>query len=113
MAKRKKPLNIVCTGQVRALPALQGILCLWRVRPLAFFYQFPHLPVTPTMGRHTLRHSFATHMLEGKTEIRTIQGLLGHKDLKTTVVYTLVANLAAIQSPLGRIRLGIKRTELG
>jgi integrase/recombinase XerD len=97
--KAARPAHWLFPGQVEGRPLRAGSahrVCVQASRAAGLG---KHVTV------HTLRHSFATHLLEAGTDIRTIQLLLGHRELTTTAIYTHVApaTLETTPSPLDRL----------
>ena len=89
----------------RASDYIQSV-CIYKTVNVPFVEKKGHAGIDKRVSMHTLRLSFATHLLEQKVDIRVIQVLLGHKKLDTTAIYTQVATdlLREVISPLEALR---------
>lgn len=94
--KAFRPTACLFFGKDKGRPLDRGTV-LWACRRIA-----RRAGLTKHVTPHTLRHSFATHLLEAGIDLRTIQALLGHRSLRTTALYTYVSpeRVAATPSPL-------------
>ncbi len=97
--KKYQPKKWLFEGQIKGTPYSS------RSAQLVFNYYFEKVGIPKYITFHSLRHSYATHLLEGGTDIKYIQELLGHNDIKTTIRYTHVSkkSMQKIESPLDKI----------
>ena len=105
--RRKKPAGWLFPGKNPDQPV--GCTALRK----AFHNAVRRAGLTKKVSPHSLRHSFATHLLESGTDLRTIQLLLGHSSLKPTTRYLHVSqkHLRATASPLDSLRLTKERSK--
>lgn len=97
--KRYRPKRWVFEGQTGARYSARSIQLVFRAAA-------QRAGIRKRITFHGLRHCFATHLLEGGTDLRRIQELLGHQSIKTTLIYTHVAatDLAKVTSPLDKAK---------